>query len=137
MGDRRPAPPSVEAYIAALPPLVGEKLEEIRSAIRRVAPEATEKISYGIPAFALEGSPFIFFAGFDSHVSVYPVHQVDPALSAELTPYLSGKATARFALDRPIPAELIGRIARQRLEAHMARARARGEKRKSRGKGEG
>jgi len=121
MGDRRPTPASVEAYLATFAPEVKQRLEEIRGAMRTAAPEATEIISYGIGAFALKGSAFVFFAGFDRHVSVYPVPNAAPELEAVLAPYLSGKATARFAVDRPIPADVVAAITR----ANLARAAAR------------
>lgn len=127
MGDRRPTPASVEAYLATFTPVVRQRLEEIRGAMRAAAPEATEVISYGIGALALNGSAFVFFAGFEGHVSVYPVLGASPELQAVVAPYLSGKATARFAVDHPVPTDVVAAITR----ANLARAAARrGRKRK-------
>ena len=136
MGLRRPTPASVDAYLSALPPVVRQRLGEIRETIRRVAPDAGEAISYGIPAFTLAGSPFIYYAGFDKHVSVYPVPLDHPDLRAQLASYASGKATARFPVDAPIPTDIVARVAHLMLERQAARVRAR--KRKSNPKrGEG
>jgi uncharacterized protein YdhG (YjbR/CyaY superfamily) len=122
VGERRPTPTSVEAYLATFTPTVRQRLEEIRGAMRAAAPEATEVISYGIGALALNGSAFVFFAGFEGHVSVYPVLGASAELQQIVAPYLSGKATARFDLDHPIPTEVVAAITR----ANLARAAARG-----------
>ncbi len=125
MGDRRPTPVSVDAYVSSLPAAARQRLEEIRATIREAAPHAREVVSYGIGAFALEGSPFVFFAGFDRHVSVYPVFKGNSELDAVVGPYLSGKATARFRVDGPVPAEVVAAIARANLERAAARLRKR------------
>ena len=54
----------VDAYIAAAPPAVQPQLRKLRAMIRAEAPQATEKISYGIPTFALEGN-LVHFAAFN------------------------------------------------------------------------
>src|SRR5512146_2033617 len=123
MGDVRPTPASVDAYVSSFPPVVRQRLEEIRATIRETAPETTEVVSYGIGAFAIGGSPFVFFAGFDRHVSVYPVFRGLPELDAVVAPYASGKATARFAVDRPIPGDVVAAIARANLDRAAARHR--------------
>jgi uncharacterized protein YdhG (YjbR/CyaY superfamily) len=74
-------------------------------------PEAAERISYGIAAFTLGGRDLVYFAGWQKHISVYPVPTEDPDLTTELTPYLAAKGTLRFPLGQPIPYPLIGRVA--------------------------
>jgi uncharacterized protein YdhG (YjbR/CyaY superfamily) len=105
-----PPPASIDTYIDGFPPEVQEVLQRIRRAAFGAAPDTTEGISYGIPTLMLGGRQILFFAAWKRHVSVYPVPG-DPALQHDVAPYLSGKGTLRFPLDRPIPYALIGRIA--------------------------
>jgi uncharacterized protein YdhG (YjbR/CyaY superfamily) len=101
---------SIDAYIAGFPCEVQLILEEIRAVICLAAPDATETISYRIPSFELNGTYLIYFAGFKNHVSVYPILSECPEFEDELAPYRSGKATAKFPLDKPIPFPLITKI---------------------------
>lgn len=128
MGVSRPTPASVEAYLSSCPAAARPRLEEIRLIMRETAPAATEVVSYGIGAFALNGSAFVFFAGFEGHVSVYPVLNASAELQAIVAPYLSGKATARFELDRPVPADVVAAITRANLERAAARRGRKGKK---------
>lgn len=104
---------SVDGYLAAQPPEARAVLERVRAALRRALPHAEEVISYQIPAYRAEGGVVIFFAGWARHFSLYPATEgVVSALAAELEPYeVNHKGTVRFPLDRPVPEELIVRIA--------------------------
>lgn len=101
---------SVEAYFASTTPEVRGILEEIRTIIERRVPEATATIAYQMPAFRL-GRIFIYFAGFKKHIGIYPPVQGDAPLTTELLPFRGEKGNLRFPLDRPMPYELIGRVA--------------------------
>jgi uncharacterized protein YdhG (YjbR/CyaY superfamily) len=108
---RRPTPVSIDEYIAGFPAETQRALQQLRTTIRAAAPGATEKISYGIPAFDLAGRHVVFFAAYARHIGLYPIRgAVEQAFSEELRPFRSGKSTARFPLDRPLPLELIGKI---------------------------
>lgn len=75
----------------------------------------TEKISYGIPTFNLNGRYLVYIAGWKEHVSVYPaIGAVAREFKDELKPYRSGKGTLRFPLDQPLPKGLIRRIVKFR-----------------------
>ena len=63
---------SVEAYIASQPEAARAALERVRGAIRKAAPEAAESISYKIPTYKIHGVPFLYFAGWKQHYSLYP-----------------------------------------------------------------
>ena len=103
---------SVPEYIAAFPPDVQKVLKRIRSIIRKAAPKAEEKISYGIPAYKLDGA-VVYFAAFKSHVSLYPMTApVKTKFRKELAGYKGGKGTVQFPLDEPIPYPLIERLVR-------------------------
>ena len=113
-------PTTIETYIATLPEEVRPILKKVRATIRKAAPRATESISYQIPAFHLDGKYLIYFAGFKKHIGVYPIQGVLPELKDALAPYLSGKASARFPLDKPIPYGLITRIVKAKAKAIAA-----------------
>jgi uncharacterized protein YdhG (YjbR/CyaY superfamily) len=114
---------TVDEYIASFPPEVQRTLEEVRAAIREVVPGTEERISYGIPTFTLDGRYVVYFSGWKRHVSVYPIPDTsgDAALERELKPYMAGKGTLKFALDRPMPVELIQRVAKRLLEQRRSR----------------
>lgn len=111
-------PQSVEAYLAAQPETTRTVLETVRQAIRRALPDATEVISYGIPAFRLPAGTVLFFAGWKKHWSLYPAgKELVDAFRAELAPYeVNEKGTIRLPLDAPVPVELVERIAVFRRE---------------------
>jgi uncharacterized protein YdhG (YjbR/CyaY superfamily) len=104
--------PDVDQYIAAAPAQVRPVLKKIRSAIHDAVPGAGEKISYRIPTVTVDGKMLIFFAGFEHHVSVYPIPDVDEDLAKELAPFRSGKGTLKFPLDKPIPYAVIALVAK-------------------------
>lgn len=107
---------SIQAYIASAPRESRKALNELRALIKATAPSATEKISYGIPTFNLNGRYLVYIAGWKEHVSVYPaIGAVARQFRDELKPYRSGKGTLRFPLDRPLPKSLIRRIVKFRV----------------------
>jgi uncharacterized protein YdhG (YjbR/CyaY superfamily) len=108
---------SVDEYIASQPEEAQEILERVRSAIRKAVPAAEEGISYKIPTYKLHGRPVLHFAGWKQHYSLYPAtKRVVAAFKNELAPYEIGKGTIRFPLSQPVPARLIGRIAKFRAK---------------------
>lgn len=102
---------TVDEYIGSFPDDVRIILEEIRRRIRASVPEAAETISYQIPTFTLNGSAFVYFAGWKHHVAVYPIPSGDEAFERELAPYRAAKGTLKFPLKQPIPFDLIERVA--------------------------
>ncbi len=114
---------NIDAYVAAQPPEARAKLALVRAAIHRAAPEAVEAISYQIPAFRIGGRVFIFFAGWKSHFSIYPVGDgLLDAFGAELAAYEISKGTIRIPLEGPVPEELVFRIAQFRAEEARSRS---------------
>jgi uncharacterized protein YdhG (YjbR/CyaY superfamily) len=109
--DNEPVASSIDEYIAGFPPETRGLLEELRAIIKETVPSVTERISYRMPTFDLSGRVLIYFAGYQGHVGMYPmVGAAADELEDELRPYRYGKGTIRFALDRPLPADLIRRI---------------------------
>ena len=115
--ETKPAPASVDEYIAAFPPETRAVLEELRALVREEAPEVTERISYAIPTFDVDGHYLVYFAAWKKHVALYPV---TPAMvkemGEELKPYRKGQGTLQFPLAKPLPAALIRRIVAVRRE---------------------
>ncbi len=124
---RRPSPPSVEAYLAALPDVSRAALARVRDTIRRALPAVEESISYGIPTFRLHGRAVVYCAAFTAHYSVYPATRfVIDAVGDALAPGdYNGKGTIRFPLDRPVPVRLVARIAKLRAAEEAARSTTR------------
>jgi uncharacterized protein YdhG (YjbR/CyaY superfamily) len=108
---------NVAAYIAKAPPGTRQALKALRAAIKSVAPGITERISYGIPTFDVDGRYLLYIAGFRDHVSVYPVTSgMIARYGKRIAPFRSGKGTLRFPLDEPVPIDLVVKLARVRLE---------------------
>jgi uncharacterized protein YdhG (YjbR/CyaY superfamily) len=107
---------TVADYIAQFPPEVRGILKKIRMIIRKAAPNADESISYGVPAFKMNG-PLVYFAAFKSHVSLYPMTEVvKEKFKKELVGYKGGKGTIQFPLDEPIPYALIERLVKFKVK---------------------
>ena len=109
---------SIDEYIAACPPDSQEYLKQIRTLIRSLAPDATERISYQMAAFERNGKNFIHFAGWKKHVSLYPVPAGSEAFERQVEKYGDGKGTVKFPLDEPLPVKLIERIVKLHLKAN-------------------
>jgi uncharacterized protein YdhG (YjbR/CyaY superfamily) len=102
---------STDEYIALFPAPTQALLQALRQTIQTAVPEASEHIAYAIPTFKLRGKVLLCFAGYKHHVALYPAPLEHPDFVAVLAPYASGKATARFGLDTPLPLELVAKIA--------------------------
>lgn len=115
---------SVDEYLASLTEDRRPAMEAIRTAARAAAPQATEVISYGMPALKSHGGQFLVsFDAYRRHYSLFPASDaVVEALGDELTPYLSGKGTIRFPANAPIPTDLVRRIVSIRLSENAERA---------------
>jgi uncharacterized protein YdhG (YjbR/CyaY superfamily) len=101
---------SIDEYIETFTGEVKSKLEEMRQILRQTAPEAEETISYQIPTFKVNGKYVGYFAGFKDHVSFYPIPRDNEELNKEMEPYVAGKGTLHFSLDKPLPKELITKL---------------------------
>ena len=111
------APTSVDDYLAALPAAPRAALEKLRKTIKAAAPQATETISYQMPAFKLDGRFLVSYAAFKNHCSLFPAsRKVLEAHGEELKPYFSGKGTIRFTTDKPLPTALVRKIIKARIE---------------------
>jgi len=122
MDNTRPAFSTIDEYIAGFPAEIQEKLREIRKVIHETAPEATEKISYQMPTFFLNGN-LVHFAAFKSHIGFYPAPTGLDAFKEEIAQYPHSKGAVQFPLDRPIPFDLVRRIVEYRREENLKKKR--------------
>ncbi len=119
-----PVAKTIDEYIERCPVDVQGKLEKVRKAILKAIPGVEEGISYQIPVFKWQGKVVIYFAAFKKHISVYPAPRGSQEFKEELAAYEGGKGTVQFPLDRPIPLDLIKRIAKFRLQDTKEKAAA-------------
>jgi uncharacterized protein YdhG (YjbR/CyaY superfamily) len=111
----------IDDHISRYPKEVQVLLQKIRSTIQKAAPKATEKISYGIPTFVLEGN-LVHFAGYKNHIGFYPGSAVIEIFQKELAAYETAKGTVQFPLDKPLPIGLITQIVKFRVQQNMEKA---------------
>ena len=119
----------MDEYIAGFPPDVQKLLQKIRSTIRKAAPKAEEAIKYQIPAFVLNNGNLIFFAGFKSHIGIYPAPREAAEFKKELATYKGNKGTLQLPLDKPVPVDLITRITKYLVKRSQERAAAKTKRR--------
>lgn len=103
-------PTTIDEYINPFPQEVKAILENIRQVVHKVAPDAVETISYQMPTFKYKGKPLVYFGGWKEHVAIYPTPSGTKAFEKELAPYKHSKGTIQFALDQPVPYDLIKKI---------------------------
>ncbi|MCU1219362.1 MAG: hypothetical protein JWN42_559 [Candidatus Angelobacter sp.] len=110
------APKTVDEYLAAVPEPARSALGKIRAAIRSVVPaEATEIVSYKIPAFKHK-KVLVWYAAFANHCSLFPTAAVIDAFKDELKSFSTSKGTIHFPLDKPMPVALIKKLVKARVE---------------------
>jgi uncharacterized protein YdhG (YjbR/CyaY superfamily) len=109
------APKNVDDYLAGIPEPARSTLNKVRAAIRSAVPaEATEAISYGMPAFKYKGT-LVWFASFANHCSLFPTASVIQAFKNELKGFETSKGTIHFPVDKPLPAALVKQIVKTRI----------------------
>jgi uncharacterized protein YdhG (YjbR/CyaY superfamily) len=109
------APKDVDEYLAGVPEPARGTLNKIRAAIRSAAPpEATEAISYGMPAFKYNGV-LVWFAAFSNHCSLFPTAAVIEAFKNELKSFSTSKGTIQFPTDKPLPTALVKKLVKARV----------------------
>lgn len=120
-------PANFDEYACAFPPQAQAALRQVRQAVLKAAPGATEIISYRMPALRQHGV-LVYFAAFRNHIGFYPPIKGDPRLEKAAAPYAGEKGNLRFPLSEPMPLDLIERLTRLRVEQDLANAAARGRK---------
>jgi len=106
---------NVEDYVNKVAPSQQAHLRRIRAIIKRVAPDAEESISYGMPAFKVDGKPLVYFAAFKDHMSLFPSGDQTVDEIEGLRRFRTSKGTLQFTENDPISDELIEELIRLRL----------------------
>jgi uncharacterized protein YdhG (YjbR/CyaY superfamily) len=109
------APRSVDEYLDRVSEPARSTLGKVRAAIRSAVPaEATEIISYGIPAFK-HNKVLVWYAAFSNHCSLFPTGAVIEQYKGELKSYTISKGTIQFPIDKPMPATLVKKLVKARI----------------------
>lgn len=109
---------TVDEYIESFEPDVQKCLRDVREAMLNSVPNAEEKIRYGMPAVILNGRYALHYAAWRNHIGMYPVDRAEEPLESEIAPYRAGKDSVNFPYNKPIPLDLIERIAAFMLKQH-------------------
>lgn len=107
-------PNTIDEYISQFPEETQTILNLIRDLIKHEVPDASEKISYGLPTFTLNKTYLVYFAGYANHIGLYPTPSGIEEFKAEFENYKTGKGSIQFPLSEPIPYDLIAKIVRYR-----------------------
>jgi uncharacterized protein YdhG (YjbR/CyaY superfamily) len=111
-------PANIDEYIASFDSEIQNLLELFRGTVKQVAPEATETISYGMPAFKQNGM-LIWFAAHTNHIGFYPRASAIEKFRKELSDFKSAKGSVQFPMNKPLPVDIIRQIVQFRLMENM------------------
>ena len=125
-------PETIDEYLAPLSEDKRASLQKLRSAIKSAAPEAEECISYDVPGFRFRGRLLVSFGAGKNHCAFYPGAYPIRALKEELKAYDTSKGTIRFPVGKPLPAALVRKLVKARIDEYSAQkpAAAKGAKRR-------
>ena len=107
---------TVGEHLAGLPADVRTRVEELRRAVREVAPDAGEAVGCAMPVSTLDGVPLLHVGAWEHHVGRCPVPTPDPELAAEVVPRRSGQDTVRLPHAASLPRELLVRLAQAMVD---------------------
>jgi len=114
-------PTDIDEYISGFPKKTQKILEQLRVTIKGAAPQADEIISYGMPAFKLNGM-LVWFAAHSKHIGFYPKVSGIEAFKKELSIYKGAKGSVQFPLDKPLPLRLVTKIVKFRVIENLQKA---------------
>jgi uncharacterized protein YdhG (YjbR/CyaY superfamily) len=115
-------PRTIDEYIGNFSPNIQKTLQEIRNFIKAEVPEATEKISYGMPTFYLNGN-LVHFAAFKDHYGFFPSPSGIDEFEKDIGQYRTGKGTLRFELDKPLPWKILKKVIQFRVNENLQKKR--------------
>jgi uncharacterized protein YdhG (YjbR/CyaY superfamily) len=124
---------TIDEYIAAFPEDTQALLQAVRATIHAAAPDAVERISYNMPAFAQEGN-LVYFAALKHHIGLYPTSSGIAAFQQEISAYESSKGAVKFPKDQPMPLDLITKVVQFRVAENLNRAAAKSQRKAQRHK---
>lgn len=97
----------IDSYLQNISPSQRQEFERIRLIVMRLAPDAKETISYGIPTFSVNDKPLVHFGVFKNHISIFPTSHPTQVLKDKLKDFKVSRGTVRFTLDNPLPEKVI------------------------------
>jgi len=107
---------TIDQYLAALPAAQRAALQKVRKTIRTASPRADECISYGLPAFRLDGRVLVALGATPSHCAFYPMSATTVAANRDaLARYQTSKGAIRFQPNRSLPAALVRKLVKDRM----------------------
>jgi uncharacterized protein YdhG (YjbR/CyaY superfamily) len=106
----------IDDYIAALPDEQKRALSALRATVAAAAPDATEAVSYSMPAFKLGNKVLIYYAAFKDHLSLFPASGSVMDKVPALHEYFTGKGTLQFTPEHPLPDDVVREIVNIRRE---------------------
>jgi uncharacterized protein YdhG (YjbR/CyaY superfamily) len=120
MASAKPKPRTIDEYLKDTEHDQRRALNKLRQTIRAAAPEAAECISYGIPAFRLNGRSLVFFAAWANHCAFYPGSSVVlKKFRDDLKNFQISKGTIRFSPDKPLPMEVVKKLVKERMAVNQ------------------
>src|SRR6059036_10742 len=108
-------PQTIDEYLATAKPDQRRTLAKLRKTIRAIAPKAEECISYGIPAFRLNGRSLVFFGAWANHCALYPGSSAMKEFRNELRDFQTSKGTLRFSPDNPLLVAWVKKLVKARV----------------------
>ncbi|WP_448698677.1 iron chaperone [Mucilaginibacter sp. AW1-3] len=116
-------PANTDAYIASFPADVQTRLQQLRTLVKTVAPDAAEVISYGLPAFKQKSGMLVWYGAHTSHIGLYPRASAIEAFADKLKAYKFAKGSIQFPFNEPLPVDLITEIVKFRVAENMQKAK--------------
>jgi len=118
---------SVDEYIASFSGETNNLLIQLRQTIQKAAPDAEEKIGYGMPVYKLKGV-LVYFAAWKNHIGFYPSVTGIETFKKELSAYPISKGTVQFSLSKALPLELVSKIVQYKVNENLKKAELKKEK---------
>jgi uncharacterized protein YdhG (YjbR/CyaY superfamily) len=119
MASVKRKPATIDEYLARVKPEQRTALQNLRRTIHAAAPKAEECISYGIPAFRLNGHSLVFFGAWANHCSFYPGRSTPlKKFRDDLKDFQVSKGTIRFSPDNPLPIAFVKKLVKARIAEH-------------------
>lgn len=109
----------IDKFIAGFPMNIQKLLVQLRTTIKKAAPNAEEGIGYGMPAYKTNGKPLVYFSAFKNHIGFYPTPSGIEAFKKELLTYEGAKGSIKFSMDQPLPLALITKIVKFRVKENL------------------
>jgi uncharacterized protein YdhG (YjbR/CyaY superfamily) len=110
---------NVDDYISAFPFATQTLLQQMRTTVLISTPQAVEGISYGMPAYKINGRPLVYFAAFEKHIGFYATPTGNREFTESLSKYKQGKGSVQFPINEKLPLALLSKMVKFRVKENM------------------